>query len=101
MLFLSFHFKACGSQYQIQQVVLTQKNVFNLCSHLGALPPEGWRGQSGEVGPLNHNAPISTRRDLVEPAILSVLNVYMVLDPILVVSSWAQMGFPMCHKEIK
>ena len=29
--------KPCGSLYQIQQVVLTQKNVFNLCSRFGTL----------------------------------------------------------------
>ena len=44
------------------------------------------RGQGGEAGPLNHNVPISTRRDLVEPAILNVLYAYMVLEQILVVS---------------
>ena len=69
-------------------MVLTQKNVFNLCSRLGTLPPEGWRGQDGEAGPLNHNAPISSSRDLAEPAILNVLNAYMVLEQILVVSFW-------------
>ena len=60
--------------------------MFNLCSRFGTLPPAGWRGQDGEAGPLNHNAPISTRRDLVEPAILNVLNAYRMLEQILVVS---------------
>ena len=45
-----------------------------------------------ELWPLNHNAQINTRRDLVEPEMLNVLNAYRVLDQISVVLFCALKG---------